>query len=134
MTFPRNTVAEIEGLFTKWNKALVSGDPDKIVRLYATNAILLPTLSKKPRVNHSEIRDYFANTFMPCGPSGPIVKAYARLFTDIAIFSGIFAFDFRNQSTAQIRKSFVYQWTGLEWLIIEHHSSLMPEQVVTKVN
>ncbi len=130
MSSMKNPVAEIEGLFSEWNKALVSGDPDKVVRLYATNAILLPTLSNAPRTNHAEIRDYFAKTFMPRGPSGKIVKAHVRVFADVAICSGVFAFTFKDQSAAQVRKSFVYRWNGEEWLIIEHHSSLMPEQPV----
>lgn len=130
MSFVTNVGAEIEGLFSVWNKALESGDPDKVVRLYATNAILLPTLSNRPRTSHAEIRDYFAKTFMPRGPSGTIVKAYVRVFADVAICSGIFAFTFRDRSAAQVRKSFVYRWNGEEWLIIEHHSSLMPEQTM----
>lgn len=130
MALAKSPVAEIEGLFSEWNKALLSGDPDQVVRLYATNAILLPTLSNKPRTNHAEIRDYFAKTFMPRGPSGTIVKAYARVFADIATCSGIFAFTFSDESAAQARKSFVYRWNGEEWLILEHHSSLMPEQPV----
>ena len=130
MSVSQSTVAEIEGLFSEWNKALVSGDPDEVVRLYATNAILIPTLSNKPRTSHAEIRDYFAQTFMPRGPSGTIVKAYVRVFADIAICSGIFAFTFSDRSAAQVRKSFVHRWNGEEWLIVEHHSSLMPEQPV----
>lgn len=119
---------EIESLFLVWNKALESGDPDQVVRLYATNAILLPTLSNKPRTSHAEIRDYFARTFMPLGPSGKIVKSYVRVMCDIAICSGIFVFTFSDLSVVQVRNSFIYGWSGEEWLIIEHHSSLMPEQ------
>lgn len=131
MSLVTTTVAEIEGLFSEWNKALASGDPDKVVRLYATNAILLPTLSNKPRTNHTEIRDYFAETFMPRGPSGKIATANVRVFADIAICSGVFVFTFNDKSAAQVRKSFVYRWNGEEWLIVEHHSSLMPEQPVS---
>lgn len=131
MSLVTTTAAEIEGLFSEWNKALASGNPDKVVRLYATNAILLPTLSNKPRTNHAEIRDYFAETFMPRGLSGKIVTAYVRVFADIAICSGVFVFTFNDKSAAQVRKSFVYRWNGEEWLIVEHHSSLMPEQPVT---
>lgn len=130
MSSMKSNRAEIEGLFSLWNKALESGDPDKLVRLYATNAILLPTLSNRPRTNHAEIRDYFAEAFMPRGPSGKIMTAYVRVFTDVAICSGVFAFTFSDKSAAQVRKSFVYRWNGEEWLIVEHHSSLMPEQPV----
>lgn len=130
MSLATDEVAEIEALFHLWNRTLESRDPDKMVRLYAANAILLPTLSNKTRTNHAEIRDYFAETFMPRRPSAKIVKAYMRVFADIAICSGIFAFTFGDKSTAQVRKSFVYRWNGEEWLIVEHHSSLMPEQPV----
>ena len=52
---------EIRVLIDKWNLALKSRDPIKVVELYAADAILIPTLSNIVRHNHEEIEDYFAH-------------------------------------------------------------------------
>ena len=46
---------EIAAQFRVWNKTLQTGGPDKVVACYATNLILLPTLSAIVRHNHDEI-------------------------------------------------------------------------------
>lgn len=40
---------EISALFEKWNQDLQSGKPESIVKLYAQDSVLLPTLSNKLR-------------------------------------------------------------------------------------
>ena len=50
---------EIAALFDGWNKALQTGDPEKVTNRYADDAVLLPTVSNKIRTNHAEIEDYF---------------------------------------------------------------------------
>jgi uncharacterized protein (TIGR02246 family) len=129
MSIRKEAVKEVTKLFSAWNAALESGDPDRIVALYASNAVLLPTLSNQVRKTHSEIRDYFEKMFMPKNPSGRIVDCRVRVFGDVAVSSGVFAFKFADGGVAHVRKSFVYHWNGDEWLIAEHHSSLMPEPV-----
>ena len=42
---------EILGTFDQWNNALKTGNPKEVVALYATDAILLPTVSNKVRHN-----------------------------------------------------------------------------------
>lgn len=54
-----DTKKEIGSLFATWNSSLQTGDPDKITINYAADAVLLPTVSKKVRYNHKEIKDYF---------------------------------------------------------------------------
>ena len=59
---------EITVLFDQWNSALQTGDPKQVAALYATDAILLPTVSNKVRHNHEEIEDYFGyNIFVKAG-------------------------------------------------------------------
>ncbi len=123
------TEKDILQLFTEWNQALQTGNPDEVVKLYAENAILLPTLSDRVRHSHAEFRDYFVH-FLPNGPQGSIDEANVRIFGDIAINSGVYTFRFARGpfESVQARFTYVYQWTGSRWLIIEHHSSGMPEQ------
>tara|TARA_B100001123_G_C15136049_1_gene957442 strand:- start:35 stop:403 length:369 start_codon:yes stop_codon:yes gene_type:complete len=116
----------ISALFEEWNTALQTGSPKNVVALYEPNAILLPTISNKVRHNHEEIENYFIN-FLPKGPRGVINESNIRTFGNIAINSGVYTFSFNDGNTVQARFTFVYQRNQERWLIIEHHSSAMPE-------
>lgn len=118
---------EITALFDEWNNALQTGDPKKVASLYATNGILLPTVSNKVRHNHAEIEDYFAH-FLANGPVGKIDEANVRIFGQLAINSGIYSFTFKDGTAVPARFTFVYHWNGERWMIVEHHSSQMPEK------
>ncbi len=118
---------EILGLFDRWNAALQTGDPNQVVREYAPDAILLPTVSNKVRHNHEEIKDYFEH-FMAKGPKGKIDEANIRQFGDVAINSGIYTFSFANGESVTARYTFVYRQHEGEWKIAEHHSSALPEK------
>ncbi|MBW8192896.1 SgcJ/EcaC family oxidoreductase [Neiella marina] len=118
--------APIMALFDDWNDALQTGDPHQVVALYDTDAMLLPTISNQVRHNHQELMDYFA-MFLPRGPVGKLDEANVRGWGDIAINSGVYTFAFNHGSKVQARYTFVYRWNGQRWLIVEHHSSKMPE-------
>jgi uncharacterized protein (TIGR02246 family) len=119
----------ILNLFRKWNAALQTGDPDEVLSLYAETAVLLPTVSDQVRSTPAEIRDYF-KTFVTKKPKGKIDEAHVRVLGGIAINSGVYTFRFGagDLKKIQARYTFVYQWIDDRWLIIEHHSSGMPEQ------
>ena len=120
------TATEIPALFEEWNNALQTGDPKNVVALYATDAILLPTVSNKVGHNHTEIEDYFVH-FLAKGPQGKINESNVRRSGDIAINSGVYTFKFKDGGFIQARFTFVYQWNGQRWMIVEHHSSAMPK-------
>ncbi|WP_239171652.1 SgcJ/EcaC family oxidoreductase [Vibrio sp. Of14-4] len=118
---------EILDLFQRWNDALQTGDPKLVSILYTQDAILLPTISNVVRHNHQEIEDYF-DIFLQRKPVGTIDEYNIRIIGNIAINSGIYSFSFMDTSVVQARFTFVYRWYGNQWLIIEHHSSSMPEK------
>jgi len=118
----------IASLFDQWNAALQTADPDKVVACYAPDAILLPTVSAQVRHNHAEIRDYFVD-FCAKSPQGRIDEANIRVFDDIAINSGRYTFELTDNGQrvdVAARFTFVYRKIEAEWLIIEHHSSVLP--------
>lgn len=117
---------EIHTLFETWNNALKTGNPKEVSALYAKDAILLPTVSNRVRHNHDEIEDYFLH-FLAKKPCGKIDESNIRIYNDIAINSGIYTFTFADNSSVQARFTYVYQWDGNQWTIIQHHSSKMPE-------
>jgi uncharacterized protein (TIGR02246 family) len=123
------TNADISALFDKWNAALQTGNPDRVVACYAKDAILLPTVSNKVRHNPDEIRDYFVH-FLAKKPVGRITEGNIRIFGDLAINSGLYTFSLtQDGQTTDVgaRFTYVYQKQADGWLIIEHHSSVLPE-------
>ena len=123
-----STKKEIQDQFVMWNQALQTENPDKVVACYAEDAILLPTVSAKVRHNHDEIRDYFVH-FLSKKPRGRIIEENIRIYDTIAINSGLYNFYLtQNGDEADVagRFTFVYQKSEDGWLIIEHHSSILP--------
>ena len=119
-------IEEITALFDEWNRAIQTGDPRKVTELYETDSILLPTLSNKIRRTHEEIADYFAH-FVVKDPVGRLDESNVRIFGEVAINSGLYTFTLKDGSAVQARFTFVYRWNGVRWMIVEHHSSQMPE-------
>ena len=119
--------AEIAALFDRWNQALKTDDIRKIVALYAEKSILLPTLSNKPRLTPAEKEEYFIH-FLRKRPFARIDFREIEIGCNMAVDSGLYTFTFaKTGETASGRYSFTYRWDGSQWLIVSHHSSLMPE-------
>ncbi|TAL39360.1 MAG: SgcJ/EcaC family oxidoreductase [Alphaproteobacteria bacterium] len=115
-----------------WLGAVGSGDPKAVLSLYAPDAILLPTLSSAVLDTPSKLYEYFRRFTAIPGLKGALRQRHIRLFGDTATASGIYAFTFRGAAGARRRMaarfSFVFRLTDKSWRIIEHHSSVMPEQ------
>jgi len=109
-------------LFDQWNSALKTQDPYKILALYAPDSILLPTLSNQVCDTPEKKLTYFKQ-FCAKGPVGTINESYIRHYDEVTIHSGIYTFSFSDQTSATARFTYVYQ----NFLILEHHSSLLPE-------
>ena len=120
---------DIIQLFSNWNDAIQTGDPDKVTAMYAEDAVLLPTVSNQVRHNHAEIRDYFVS-FLAKSPSGEINEANPRQLTDDLVSNtGVYTFTFGDGAQVMARYSYLYKCIGGAWKILEHHSSMMPEPV-----
>lgn len=120
---------EVRALFDTWNNTLQTGDPNQVAALYAENGVLLPTVSNQVRTNHEEIADYFVN-FLKYQPHGTINESHVRVFNGVAFNSGVYTFKLLLEDEAvevQARYTFAYHFINGEWLIVEHHSSAMPE-------
>lgn len=118
---------DVARLFDRWNDALKSGDPHKVVANYAQHSILLPTLSNTPRVTVAEKLDYFEH-FLEKKPSGKIDFRFFVPGCNSAVDSGLYTFTLgATGATVHARYTFTYAWDGRQWLITSHHSSVMPE-------
>ncbi|MFF1722327.1 SgcJ/EcaC family oxidoreductase [Streptomyces sviceus] len=126
------TKKEIAGLFTTWNAALKTGDPDKVASLYAKDAVLLPTVSNKIRTNHAQIVDYFEH-FLPNKPVGKKIKTIVNVLdSNSAIDTGVYEFTLTDPKSGakrvvEARYSYTYEKENGVWKIVNHHSSAMPE-------
>lgn len=125
------TQKEVAALFDRWNASLATLDPAKVTKNYSEDAVLLPTVSNKPRTNHMDIQDYFAH-FLQKKPIGKIDQSYIKIGCNTVSDTGIYTFKLTDDKgvakDVQARYSFVYdiQPDG-QWLIEHHHSSVMPE-------
>jgi uncharacterized protein (TIGR02246 family) len=122
--------SEIIAQFDRWNAALGMLDAQKVTECYAPDAILLPTVSNEVRHNHPEIHHYFER-FLLKRPIGRLTESNVRVFGDIAINSGTYIFTLtiaRKHVEVRARFTFVYRKVGTDWQIIEHHSSVYPEE------
>ena len=116
----------IAGLFDRWNASLKTLDPAKVTANYATDGVLLPTVSNTPRTNHAEINDYFVK-FLKNQPQGSIDKRFIKIGCNVAQDVGTYTFGFKDGSKVSARYSYVYEFRDGQWLIAHHHSSAMPE-------
>lgn len=125
------TTDQVRALFADWNAALATGDPQKVADRYAPNAVLLPTVSNQVRSTRAEIVDYFEH-FLTAKPSGTILDSHvAVLDADDAIDAGTYRFSLTKDgtpTTVDARYTFVYEKLDGKWLIVNHHSSAMPEK------
>lgn len=127
------TEIAVQQAFYNWCAAIgkAKGNPDVVVKFYAPDAILLPTLSEEVLVNEKGgLNAYFKKlTSLPeikCTPQ----KLITRVYTDTAVNSGLYKFTYKDNGhtmTIPARFTFVYQKYGDEWLINKHHSSKMPK-------
>ena len=123
---------EIKGLFDQWNSALATLDSSTVAKRYAANAVLLPTVSDKPRTDFDSIKDYFDN-FLKLEPRGVILESHVTQGDNWCKDVGIYEFTMGSDgSKVKARYSFVYIFEDNEWKIIHHHSSAMPESKAGK--
>jgi uncharacterized protein (TIGR02246 family) len=120
-------VQEVRALFTGWDEALATLDPEKVADRYAPDAVLLPTVSNQVRTNRAEIVDYFTK-FLTNKPRGTILESHVKVLSpNAAIDTGTYRFALADGSTVEARYTYVYERVNGTWLIVNHHSSAMPE-------
>lgn len=117
---------EVRAAGQKWVESIGMIDPDLMVSLYAEDAILHGTSSPVVREGHALIREYFA------GITTKIVMNFVepqhiRVYGDMAINTGNYETTVGDAAPVKLRYSFVYHKVGDQWLIVDHHSSRLPE-------
>ena len=121
---------DVAGVAASWATALGEDDPDKVLPLYADDAVLWGTLSPALRADRAALRDYFVTAFkvLP-GLKVSFGEQRIRVYGDTAVNTGYYTFSFVKEGepkTLPARYSFTYVKLGDRWLIVDHHSSAMP--------
>jgi uncharacterized protein (TIGR02246 family) len=121
---------EVEAAAAAWAQALGEDDPDKVLPLYASDAVLWGTLSPKLRSDPEALRDYFVGAFkVLSGLKVAFGDHLIRVYGNTAVNTGYYTFSFvqnGESKTFPARYSFTYVKNGDRWMIIDHHSSAMP--------
>lgn len=124
---------QIGKLFDQWNAALQTGAPEKVAARYASDAVLLPTASPRIRTDHAEIVDYFEH-FLQNKPVGKKVKSVINVLDhNSAIDAGLYQFAITDPKTGEkrtvdARYTYEYEKRSGAWLIVNHHSSVLPSE------
>lgn len=121
---------EVAAATQAWAEAYNSRAPERVVALYAPDAVLWGTVSPVLRDTPAAVAAYFQG--MPDRPHArvQIGEHRIRVFGDVAINTGYYTFtDRRPDGTTESyasRFSFTYQRREGFWWIVDHHSSRVP--------
>lgn len=121
---------DVAAAASSWAQALGADDPDKVLPLYADDAVLWGTLSPTVRADRAALRDYFVTAFkvLP-GLKVAFGDQLIRVYGGTAVNTGYYTFSYAKDGEAKslpARYSFTYVKNGDGWLIVDHHSSAMP--------
>jgi len=120
---------QVRALFSLWNDALATGDSRLVAARYASDAVLLPTVSDTPRTDYDLIKNYF-DSFLLKKPQGVITDGNIRIGDGWAQDAGIYEFTMgATGDKVKARYTFVYTYVDGQWKIAHHHSSVMPESI-----
>ena len=121
---------DVAAAAANWTQVLAENDPDKMLPLYAEDAVLWGTLSSSVRADRTGMRDYFVTAFKVL----PALKVTfgdqkIRVYDNTAVNTGTYTFSYVKDGetkTLPARYSFTYVKRGDTWLVVDHHSSAMP--------
>jgi uncharacterized protein (TIGR02246 family) len=121
---------EVAAATAAWAQALGEDDPDKVLPLYSSDAVLWGTLSPKLRSDPAALRDYFVGAFkvLP-GLKVTFGDQLIRVYGNTAVNTGYYTFSYVQNGESKsfpARYSFTYVKNGDRWMIVDHHSSAMP--------
>jgi uncharacterized protein (TIGR02246 family) len=126
--------ADVASAMSMWGDYLAKGtseQPGDILSLYAEDGVLWGTISTTRRDDPTAIRDYFVNAYKAL-PNLTVTfeDPYIRIYGDTAVNTGHYTFSYEKDGKMQTlpaRYSFTLVKRDGDWLIVDHHSSAMPQ-------
>ena len=121
---------EVAATTAAWAQALGEDDPEKVLPLYSSDAVLWGTISPKLRSDPAALRDYFVGAFKALpGLKVTFGDQLIRVYGNTAVNTGYYTFSYVQNGESKIfpaRYSFTYVKNGERWMIVDHHSSALP--------
>jgi uncharacterized protein (TIGR02246 family) len=125
------TEDQVRGLFFLWNQALQTKDSHIVARRYSKGSVLLPIMSNVPCVDRVSIKEYY-DKFLQKNPVGKVLQSKVVTGPNWAQDAGIYELIFgADGSRVMARYTFVYVFEDNKWRIAHHHSSYLPERVIS---
>ena len=113
-------------LLQVWVEKINLNDAKQVSDLYHKNGLLLGTFSNIERNGQKLIIDYFENLFTS-QVGVEIITKHEFKTESISTVSGLYNFEV-DKKKIKARFSFVFIKSKLEWKILSHHSSVLPEK------
>src|SRR5215207_5454299 len=105
-------------------------ESERVIALYDAEAVLWGTRASTLRDTAATVRDYFKILqTVPSSYKVVLGEQRIRTYGDIAINTGTYTFSEDRDGkpiTRPARFSFVYRNLNGRWLIVDHHSSVVP--------
>ena len=96
----------------KWGEIVAQNDPEEIITLYATDAVLWGTLSPTVRADRAALRNYFVGAFKTLpGLKVSFGNQLIRVYDNTAVNTGYYTFSYSKDGkpkTFPARYSFVF--------------------------
>lgn len=129
MAFLHDEEKAIERLSAEWARALNAHEPLKVASLYDEEFILYATLKTKVHTEE-ELLAYFSALTKKQAIKVSFTEQNIRVHGPTAINSGLYTFSYmENGDHVELpaRFTFVFVLTPTGWMIVDHHSSVLPE-------
>lgn len=115
----------------KWATVFADNNPDTMLGFYAKDGVLWGTLSPTVRSDPAAIKAYFVAAFQAL-PKATVKfgDQLVRVYGNTAVNTGYYTFSYVKDGESKsipARYSFTYVKTGDTWMIVDHHSSAMPQ-------
>jgi uncharacterized protein (TIGR02246 family) len=127
---PAGPQDEIAATTQVWVDAYNSRDPERITSLYDPEAVLWGTSAKTISPSPAAIAEYFKDAGKRPHARVTLGEQHIRVYGDVGINTGYYTFsNVRDGETVTVpsRYTFVYRNRDGKWLIVDHHSSRVPE-------
>lgn len=127
-----STMDQIDATQQQWAEAIESRDIERVLALYdPERGVLWGTVAGHLRQGHAAIRTYFEHFLAHEGIKVSFESSLTREFGPLAISSGAYRFQWHDAGQEPVslvaRFTYSYHREGDRWLIVDHHSSAMPE-------